>query len=242
MSGAGAEAAPLRLGVVLPTFTADGAAPVAAAREAEASGLDGVFCYDHLWPMGHPGRPALSAYPVLGAVAAATDRIHLGTLVARVGLTDDTVLLETLLTVDQVSGGRLVTAIGTGDHKSAAENLAFGIPFAAAIERRALLRSLVRRLLDAGVPTWIGGGSAATNAIARELGAVLNLWNPTPEVLSSAVTDGPTTWGGSFPRDLDAAADLLAMLARSGVTWAVFNWPGSAAAITEAAQRAAIAR
>jgi alkanesulfonate monooxygenase SsuD/methylene tetrahydromethanopterin reductase-like flavin-dependent oxidoreductase (luciferase family) len=242
MSEAGAHAAPLRLGVVLPTFTADGAAPIAAARDAEAAGLEGVFCYDHLWPMGHPGRPALSAYPVLGAVASVTEQIHLGTLVARVGLTDDTVLFETLLTVNDVSDGRLLTAIGTGDHKSAAENLAFGIPFAPPSDRRALLRTLVGRLLDAGVPTWVGGGSAATNAIARELGAVLNLWNPDDAALASAVADGPTSWGGSFPRDERDAADLLASLAQSGVTWAVFNWPGSASAIAEAAKRADIAR
>ncbi len=49
----------MRVGVTLPTFR-DDAAALDAARRAEALGLDGVFVFDHLWPLGQRG----SARPV----------------------------------------------------------------------------------------------------------------------------------------------------------------------------------
>ena len=46
--------------------------------------------------MGQPDRPALSSGPLLGAVAASTSTISVGTLVARVGLLPDDVLVAVL--------------------------------------------------------------------------------------------------------------------------------------------------
>ena len=62
----------MKVGVTLPQFGDEADAALAAARRAEELGLDGVFCFDHLWPMGRPGRPALSPEPLLGAMAAST--------------------------------------------------------------------------------------------------------------------------------------------------------------------------
>ena len=83
----------IRTGVVLPTFRDRPDEAFAAAAEAVAAGVDGLFCYDHIWPMGQPERPALAPFPVLGALAtrlgpprAAGEGPFLGTLVARVGL------------------------------------------------------------------------------------------------------------------------------------------------------------
>ena len=72
----------MKVGVTLPQFRDEADTALSAARRAEALGIDGVFVFDHLWPMGHPGRPALSSGPLLGALAASTTTIHLGTLVA----------------------------------------------------------------------------------------------------------------------------------------------------------------
>ena len=60
----------IRTGIVLPTFRETPADALEAAHEAFAAGVDGVFCYDHLWPMGQPERPALAPFPVLAALAA----------------------------------------------------------------------------------------------------------------------------------------------------------------------------
>jgi alkanesulfonate monooxygenase SsuD/methylene tetrahydromethanopterin reductase-like flavin-dependent oxidoreductase (luciferase family) len=230
----------MRIGVVLPTFAPTAADALGAAAEAEGSGLHGVFAYDHLWPMGHPGRPALSPYPVLGAIAARTSGLRLGTLVARVGLAPDAVVLEELLSLDALSGGRLVAGVGTGDAKSAAENFAYGVAFAPAAERRASVTGVVAGLLSAGVPAWVGGGSAATNAVARATGAALNLWAADPVAVAVAAKEGEVTWGGVLPEEPAAAAALLYELALAGATWAVVNWPGSCAPVAAAASTAGV--
>ena len=80
----------MRTGVVLPTFRQTPDQAFAAADEAVAGGVDGVFCYDHIWPMSQPERPALAPFPVLGALTArlapnddGRGGPFLGTLVAR---------------------------------------------------------------------------------------------------------------------------------------------------------------
>ncbi|MHB1781781.1 MAG: LLM class flavin-dependent oxidoreductase [Acidimicrobiales bacterium] len=224
----------MRVGVILPTFSEDASAALAAAAEAEESGLDGVFAYDHLWPMGKPGRPALSAYPVLGAVAVRTRLVSVGTLVARVGLAPDAVLVRELLSLDALSGGRAVVAVGTGDSKSAEENLAYGIAVRSARERRAQLAVVVAALRSAGVTTWVGGGAPATNAVARSHGAALNLWSASPRSVAAAAADGEVTWGGMLPGRPESAAALLAALASAGASWAVVPWPGSCAPLVAA--------
>ena len=60
----------MRTGVVLPTFRDTPDEAFAAAAAAVEAGVDGLFCYDHIWPMGQPERPALAPFPLLGALAA----------------------------------------------------------------------------------------------------------------------------------------------------------------------------
>jgi len=103
----------VRVGVTLPTFR-DDALAIEAARQAEQLGLDGVFSFDHLWPIGAPERPALSCFPVLGAVAAPTGRISFGPLVARIGLVPDEILVAELLSLDLMAPGRLIAGSGPG--------------------------------------------------------------------------------------------------------------------------------
>src|SRR5688572_9181260 len=80
------EPVPIRLGVTLPVFASRPDTALAVAERAEAVGLDGVFVFDHLWPMNAPSRPALYGPAVLAAVAMRTERITLGTLVTRVAV------------------------------------------------------------------------------------------------------------------------------------------------------------
>ena len=68
----------MKVGVVLPTFQSSPAAALEVADAAVAAGVDGVFAYDHLWPMGSPTRPALAPFPVLAAVAARHDALCVG--------------------------------------------------------------------------------------------------------------------------------------------------------------------
>jgi alkanesulfonate monooxygenase SsuD/methylene tetrahydromethanopterin reductase-like flavin-dependent oxidoreductase (luciferase family) len=209
-----------RVGITLPTFTADVGPAIATARIADEGGLDGVFAFDHLWPMGAPGRPALWSFGVLGAVAAATRRIAVGPLVARVGLLPEDDLLSAFRALGAVAGSRRVIAgLGTGDRLNAPENMAFGAPYPSADERLRAVERAAIAVASLGVEVWLGGGSDATGRIAASLGLTRNLWGIGAEVVALA-RDHPghvpqVTWGGEalIGRDED---DLQRLQVRYG--------------------------
>jgi alkanesulfonate monooxygenase SsuD/methylene tetrahydromethanopterin reductase-like flavin-dependent oxidoreductase (luciferase family) len=212
----------VRTGVLLPIFQDDAGLALEVARRAEEAGVDGVFCYDHLWPIGQPGRPALAPFPVLAHVASQTRRVAVGTLVARVGLVPDSVLLGEVRALAAIAPGRVVIGMGTGDRLSAGENEAYGVEFEVAVERRARLRRCVRAALDLGFPVWVGDGSAETRRVALEEGAALNLWAASPDEVREESRFTQVTWGGPAKGPL---APTVGRLADAGATWAVFAWP-----------------
>jgi hypothetical protein len=218
----------VRLGILLPTFRRSPDAALAVARRAASVGLDGVFAYDHVWPMGSPDRPALAPFEVLASVAVTVPDLVVGPLVARVGLVDNQVLLAQLRALHVAADGRVIAGIGTGDCKSADENVAYGVPFSPADERRASLRSLAASLLGDGVEVWIGDGAGPTRDIALDLGCTLNLWQATPARVAALAARSHVSWAGAAPSrddriDEEACATLLAELAAAGSSWAVFT-------------------
>ena len=50
----------MRTGIVLPTFRNTPDEAFAAAKVAVAAGVDGLFCYDHIWPIGQPAGDMLA--------------------------------------------------------------------------------------------------------------------------------------------------------------------------------------
>jgi alkanesulfonate monooxygenase SsuD/methylene tetrahydromethanopterin reductase-like flavin-dependent oxidoreductase (luciferase family) len=232
----------VRVGITLPQFRDDPDAAIEVARHAEGSGLDGVFVFDHLWPIGQPDRPAIHSQALLGALAVETSSLALGTLVARVGLLPDAVLVHALDTANRVSGGRVIAGLGTGDHLSRAENIAYGVPFAPVADRLAALERCAVMCREKGMPTWVGGRSPRTREVAVRAADAWNLWGAPAEDLA-AERDVPVTWGGQVRPDDDLAV-LLAGLAGAGATWAVlapveFEW---AQAVTAIASAAGVAR
>lgn len=212
----------MKVGMVLPTFVADAGAALEVAARASAAGLDGVFAYDHLYPMGSPERPALAPFPVLAAVAARQQGLHVGPLVARVGLVGGEVLVAQLAALDELSGGRAICALGTGDRLSAEENERWGIPTGSAAERREALEAVARMLLAAGREVWVGGGARPTLDLAERLGATVNLWAATPEQVAEQARSTPVSWAGPMPGD-GQLPGLLDALAEAGASWAVLG-------------------
>jgi alkanesulfonate monooxygenase SsuD/methylene tetrahydromethanopterin reductase-like flavin-dependent oxidoreductase (luciferase family) len=197
----------VRIGTTLPQFSEDPERPLAAARLAEDAGLDGVFVFDHLWPLGGDRtRPALHSTTLLAAVVAETRHVTVGTLVARVGLVPDAVLTHVFETLARMAGARLVAGLGTGDLANKPENDAYGVPFAPIADRRLQLVNCCRRLREAGVRTWVGGVSPSARALAAAYADGWNGWAVDPSLFEEAVEelrrdagDRPApeaTWGG----------------------------------------------
>ncbi len=207
----------MRVGALLPTFEPSAAPALDAAGRAAAAGLDGVFAFDHLWPLNAPGRPALAPLPVLAAVAAANGSLWVGPLVARVSLVGAETLVAQVETLVALAPGRVVAALGTGDRLSVPEEAAYGLAPMSAAERRARLRD-VAAALAGRCEVWVGAGGRETDALARELGLTLNLWDASDERVAAAAADGPVSWAGPLRADPAARLDALA---DAGATWAV---------------------
>lgn len=103
----------MRFAVNIPPFT-DAGTVVDLAVEAEAAGWDGVFLWDHLQWDRAEGREVLDPWVLLGAIAHATQRVVLGTLVTPLARRRPWMVAKHIATLDQLSGGRAVLGVGLG--------------------------------------------------------------------------------------------------------------------------------
>lgn len=83
-------------------------------RRAEELGFHAAYTYDHLSWRGFRDAPWFGAVPTLAAAAAATERIRIGTLVASPNFRHPVTLAKDLMTLDEISGGRLTAGVGAG--------------------------------------------------------------------------------------------------------------------------------
>lgn len=95
----------------LPPFT-DAATVVGWARDAERTGWDGVFLWDHI--QADPGMAPLDPWVMLGALAQVTERVTLGQLVTPLSRRRPYVVAKQLTTLDHLSNGRAVLGVGLG--------------------------------------------------------------------------------------------------------------------------------
>lgn len=111
---------------------------LALAQTAERLGFEALFRSDHYFSgRGVTGRGSTDAWTLLGALAARTERVRLGTLVSPVTFRSPSVLARSAATVDQISGGRAEIGLGAGWWTE--EHTQFGFPFPPARERFAML-------------------------------------------------------------------------------------------------------
>ena len=142
---------PLKVGVQLPEIEYEPRWSQLAtmARLAEDIGLDSVWVGDHYLYRHEDGtRGPWEAWTQLAAIAAVTRRVEIGPLVASTSFHEPGVLAKMALTVDEISGGRLILGLGAG--WNATEYAAFGFPFDHRISRFEEAFTVIRTLLRDG--------------------------------------------------------------------------------------------
>jgi F420-dependent oxidoreductase-like protein len=182
-----------RFGLQLPNFSLgvpDNAlfdAVVDLAVAGEEGGFSSLWVMDHLYQLpalGGEDQPMLEAYTLLGALAARTRTVQLGTLVTGVTYRNPALLAKEVTTLDVISSGRAILGIGAAWHDI--EHVAFGFDYPSDRERLDRLeeavqickgmftqdvttfsgtyyrvegvKNLPRPIRPTGIPIMIGGG------------------------------------------------------------------------------------
>jgi F420-dependent oxidoreductase-like protein len=167
----------IRLGLQIPNFSygtgVDKLFPtvLAQAREAESAGFDSVFVMDHFYQLptlGDPDQPMLEAYTALGALATATERVQLGTLVTGNTYRNPTLLAKIITTLDVVSQGRAILGIGAGWFQLEHDQLGFEFgTFTDRFNRLSEALQIILPMIKGERPTFSGKWYHADQAMAN---------------------------------------------------------------------------
>ncbi len=141
----------MRVGIQLPEVEYEIAFAdlIALARDVEDAGFDAVWLGDHLLydlPVGPRGP--WEVWTTLAALAARTERVALGPLVAATSFHAPAMLAKMAATVDAISAGRLVLGLGAGWNRR--EYTAFGFPHDHRVGRFEEAFTILRSLLADG--------------------------------------------------------------------------------------------
>ncbi|HEY7272386.1 MAG TPA: glucose-6-phosphate dehydrogenase (coenzyme-F420) [Actinoplanes sp.] len=125
--------------------------------QAERLGFDSVFVSDHLQPWRHDGGHAPAALPWLGALAARTERVLIGTSVLTPTFRyHPAVIAQAFATLGCLAPGRVILGVGSGESLN---EVPLGIPWPDGKERFARLKeavALIRQLWTADRVTFEG--------------------------------------------------------------------------------------
>jgi probable F420-dependent oxidoreductase len=210
---------PLRVGIQLPEVERDVRWPeyVSMARAAEDVGFDSIWVGDHLLYRndGRPERGPWDAWTLLAGLAAVTDRIRFGPLVACAAFHPPAVLAKMAATVDEISGGRLVLGLGAG--WNSAEFGAFGLPFDHRTSRFAESFEIVRRLLGGERVTLRGDHWTVEDAVLLPVPArrpTLMIGSTGERMLAIALpyVDAWNTWFDAYGNTPKGFAELNARI------------------------------
>ena len=133
------------------------------AQRAEADGFDSIWLADHLLYRnpGEPTRGVWECWTILPALAEATRRVEIGTLVTCTSIRNPAVLAKMAPTADEVSHGRLVLGVGAGWNEP--EYQAYGLPFDHRVDRFEEALQIIRPLLREGHVDFAGTYYQARN-------------------------------------------------------------------------------
>lgn len=126
------------------------------AQQAEAGGLDSAWVIDHLifHMEGQVRRGVDEAFVTWAALAEATKRIELGSMVICTAFRNPAVLAKMAVTLDEIAAGRLILGLGAGWHKP--EFDAFGIDFNRLVDQFEETIQIIKPLVQEGTVDFTG--------------------------------------------------------------------------------------
>lgn len=171
----------MRFGLFLPIFDelADPSLLAELAAEAEESGWDAVFLWDHVYYRGPTSR-ATDPWIAMAAIATRTSRILIGPLVTPLARRRPQVIARQAVALDHLSHGRLVLGVGLGLDNSGGEFSRFGEETDDAIRAEMLDESLdlIRLLLSGERVDYRGRHYTATDVrfLPRPVNGRIPIW------------------------------------------------------------------
>jgi alkanesulfonate monooxygenase SsuD/methylene tetrahydromethanopterin reductase-like flavin-dependent oxidoreductase (luciferase family) len=187
------------------------------ARRAEAAGYDSIWVGDHLiydLPDGSTRGP-YEAWTTLAAIAAVTERVEIGPLVAATSFHTPAMLAKEAATVDAISEGRLIVGLGAGWNRR--EYAAFGFPYDRRVSRFEEALGIIVPLLREGRTTFHGQFYDVENCVldprpVREGGPPILLGSTSPRMLSIGlpVVDSWNAWWSVYGNSVERFAEMKA--------------------------------
>ena len=210
---------PLAVGVQLPEIERPVRWPEIRdmALTIEGLGFDSIWVGDHLLyekPEGPVGP--WEAWSLLAAVAAITDRVQIGPLVAATSFHSPAMLAKKATTVDEISGGRLILGLGAGWNE--VEYRAYGFPFDHRASRFEEAFTIIRTLLREGEIDFVGTYYTARECTlvprSRPGGPPIMIGSMGPRVLAATLphVDLWNTWHAWFGNNPEGFVDLNATI------------------------------
>lgn len=184
------------------------------ALAAENVGFDSLWVGDHLlYRSADDAKGPWEAWSVLAAIAAVTETVQIGPLVAATSFHSPAMLAKKAVTVDEISGGRLILGLGAGWNQIEYE--AFGFPFDHRASRFEEAFTIIRTLLSDGAIDFEGKYYTLRDCElvppAGPDGIPLMIGSEGPRVLRATLphVDSWNGWHAWYDNSLDGAETLL---------------------------------
>ncbi len=140
------------------------------AQLADEGGLDSIWISDHMLYRFDPDDTygSWECWTLLTALAEATSRVELGTMVLSSPFRNPALLAKMAHTLDEISNGRLTLGVGTGWHQP--EFDAFGYSFENRVDRFEEALQILNPLLKKGSVDFSGSHYQARDCVIAPLG------------------------------------------------------------------------
>jgi probable F420-dependent oxidoreductase len=191
-----------------------------AARVADSLGVDGIWLWDHFFPLyakdgpyDWPPAPDLTgshfeSWTLLAALAVSVDHAMLGVLISNIHFRNPDLMADMARTIDHLCNGRFILGLGAGNIER--DFIEYGYDFVDGRQRLEILESGIERIkrrvsvLDpppmGTLPLLIGGsGRKVTLRIVAQYADLWNSFGPPAEYAAQNVALGE--WCETLGRD-----------------------------------------